>query len=207
MTDMADTFASVFGSDTWVWKDPRTCLTFPLWRRVLDPPVCVVLVLRAPGAVVSSVKRRDGIPTVYGTGLWHRYVRAAVRASSGLPVVCVRFADLVAAPADTVRRVVGDLAQLGVELGGDIATAAASVQAQLVHDPSSTGVVARLTATTVALLDTIPDSSEAFTPPTWSEPRWVRPTLFAYRAPWALRARHGHPLTPERGTTPARDRR
>ncbi len=99
MPDMADTFAGVFGSEPWVWKDPRTCLTFPLWRRVLGPSVRVVLVLRAPGAVVSSLKRRDGIPTLYGTGLWHHYVHAAVQSSQGLPLVCVHFDDLVASPA------------------------------------------------------------------------------------------------------------
>jgi len=200
MPDMADTFAGVFGSDPWVWKDPRTCLTFPLWRRVLGPSVCVVLVLRAPGAVVSSVKRRDGIPTVYGTGLWHRYVRAAVGASGGLPLVCVDFADLVASPDRTIGRVVADLGNLGVDLRGDVAGAAASVQGQLVHDEEPTALVRRLTARTVQVLRTIPPSSEAFRPPVWSEPRWVRPALFAYRVPWAWRARHGHPLTPVRST-------
>jgi len=204
--DMADTFAGVFSSDPWVWKDPRTCLTFPLWRRVLGPSVRVVLVLRDPGAVVSSLKRRDGIPTVYGTGLWHRYVRAAVRASRGLPVVCVHFAELVASPTDTIRRVVDDLGTLGVDLGGEVGPAAASVQEQLVHDEEPTALVRRLTASTVEALHSIPPFSASFDPPRWSEPRWVRPALFAYRAPWALRARHGHPLTPVRGA-PVQDGR
>jgi len=204
--DMADTFAGVFSSDPWVWKDPRTCLTFPLWRRVLGPSVRVVLVLRDPGAVVSSVKRRDGLPTVYGTGLWHRYVRVAVRASRGLPVVCVQFAELVASPTDTIRRVVEDLRTLGIDLAGEVGTAAASVQGQLVHDEEPTALVRRLTTSTVEVLRSIPSSSESFDPPLWPEPRWVRPALFAYRAPWALRARHGHPLTPERGA-PVQDGR
>ena len=37
LPDMAETFTGVYSSDPWVWKDPRTCLTLPLWRRVLDP--------------------------------------------------------------------------------------------------------------------------------------------------------------------------
>jgi hypothetical protein len=203
MPDLADTFAGVFRSEPWVWKDPRTCLTFPLWRRVLGSSVVVVLVLRAPGAVVSSVKRRDGIPTVYGTGLWHRYVRAAARSSEGLPLVCVRFDDLVASPTDTIGRMVGALASLGVDLGGDLSMAAASVQGQLVHDDEPTTLVRRLTESTVEVLASIPPTSESFRAPVWAEPRWVRPTLFAYRVPWALRARHGHPLTPARNGTPA----
>jgi len=121
-----------------------------------------------------------------------------VQSSQGLPLVCVPFDDLVASPAPTIGRVVTDLAALGVDLGGDVAAAAASVQGQLVHDEEPTAVVRRLTASTVEVLGTVPPSSENFRPPLWSEPRWVRPALFAYRAPWALRARHGHPLTPVR---------
>ncbi len=98
----------------WVWKDPRTCLTLPLWRRVIGPDAVAVIVLRDPGAVVASVRRRDGIPSLYSTGLWHHYVRAAVAASAGMPVVCLRFEDLAASPATTVRSLVEDLGALGV---------------------------------------------------------------------------------------------
>jgi hypothetical protein len=199
MPDMAETFSQVFAGVPWVWKDPRTCLTFPLWRRVLGPALCVVLVLRAPELVVASVRRRDGIPTVYGVGLWHRYLRAAVGASAGLGVVCVHFEALAADPSGTVERLVRDLGALGVDLGGDVEGAAASVQAELVHDDGApSALVRQLTASTVTILGALPSRSASFRPPCWREPAWVRPALFAYRAQWALRARHGHPLLPNR---------
>ncbi|HUY22823.1 MAG TPA: sulfotransferase [Acidimicrobiales bacterium] len=196
LPDLAETFAAVYTGGPWVWKDPRTCLTFPLWRRVLGDGARVVLVLRDPGAVVASVRRRDGIPAFYGVGLWQHYVRASVAASRGLPVVCLRFEDLVAAPAETVATLAGDLRALGVDLGGDPGVAARALEGQLVHGAAPTPTVRRLTASTLRVLQSLPRRSDDFQPPTWREPRWVRPVLLAYRGPWAVRARVGHPLRP-----------
>lgn len=192
LPDLSATFASVYGDRPWAWKDPRTCLTLPLWRRVLGGRVVVVLVQRDPRAVVASLRRRDGIPTLYGVGLWHRYTRAAVVGSTGLPVLNVPFERLVADPPAEVERLGADLCDLGVELRGDPAAAAESVRLELVHGPA--GAPARLTARVAATLEALPARSERFDPPRWREPRWVRPFLFAYRGTWMVRARTGHPL-------------
>ena len=55
-------------------------------------------------------------------------------------------------PTTTIGRVVADLAALGVDLGGDVSTAAASLQGQLVHDEEPTALVRRLTERTVEVL-------------------------------------------------------
>jgi hypothetical protein len=194
LPEMAETFGAVYEAGPWVWKDPRTCLTFPLWRRVLGPGVKVVLVFRDPAAVVASLKRRDGIPSLYATGLWHHYVRASVAAAAGLPVVCVQFEDLVSSPAGAVRALVEDLGALGLGLAGDPEVAAASLHDGLVHGEAPSALVDRLTASTQKVVRSLPRRSEDFRPPSWREPRWVRPLLVAYRGPWAVRARAGHPL-------------
>jgi hypothetical protein len=196
LPDLTDTFAAVYRSGPWVWKDPRTCLTLPLWRRVLGSEARVVIVFRDPGAVVASVKRRDGIPSLYSVGLWHHYVRAAVAASAGLPVVCLHFEDLVASPTATIATLAEDLRALGVDLHGDPGAAAASMRDDLVHGEAASPIVRRLTSSTVDLVRALPPRSEEFRPPSWREPRWVRPLIVAYRGPWVLRARTGHPLRP-----------
>jgi hypothetical protein len=61
-----------------VWKDPRVCLTLPYWRDLLGAPMVAVLVWRAPFAVASSLRRRDGMPLPVGLALWERYNRSAV---------------------------------------------------------------------------------------------------------------------------------
>jgi len=192
--DMTDSFHQVFARGPWVWKDPRTCLTLPLWRRVLGGRARVVLVGRDPGAVVASIHRRDGIPRVYAAGLWQHYVRAAVRGAAGMGVVCLRFEDLVREPERTIATLAHDLAALGVELPGDPGAAAHTLRADLVHDAAPPTVLRRLTARTAATLDALPRVSAVFDPPAWREPAWVRPLLVAYRGPWVVRARTGHPL-------------
>jgi hypothetical protein len=191
--ELADTFASVYRSCPWVWKDPRTCLTLPLWRRVLGDAPRIVYVRRDPAAVVHSVFRRDGVPRLYATGLWHRYVHAALQGAAGLGVVCVRFEDVVGDPATSVDLLADRLATLGVPLPGDRAAAAASIAG----DPPATRrapVVRRLTSEVDGVVGNLPAVATRFVPPRWREPSWVRPFLFAYRATWAARARHGHPL-------------
>lgn len=194
LPDMSSTFAAVFDRAPWVWKDPRTCLTLPLWRRVLGDAARVVLVGRDPAAVVTSIHRRDGIPRLYGAALWLHYVRAAVQGARGMPVVCVRFEDLVRDPGHTVAVLAEDLATVGVTLAGDPAAATAALRAELVHDPAAPGGLRRVTARTAAVVDALPRVSAAFDPPRWREPAWVRPFTVAYRGTWALRARTGHPL-------------
>jgi hypothetical protein len=194
LPELEDTFHGVYRSSPWVWKDPRTCLTLPLWRRVIGAETTVVLVSRDPGAVVTSVKRRDGIPALYTVGLWHHYVRAAVQGASGLPVVCLRFEDLVASPQDAVLALAEDLRALGLDLECDPGVAAASMRDELVHTEPTSPLVRRLTSSVVDQLRSLPRRSDAFAPPIWREPSWVRPLLVAYRGPWVVRARTGHPL-------------
>jgi len=46
------TFRVVYAGEHWVWKDPRTCLTLPFWRRVLpERPVAPTWITRPPPAL------------------------------------------------------------------------------------------------------------------------------------------------------------
>ncbi len=194
LPQMRDVFSMFASSKTWAFKDPRTCLTLPLWRRLLGDDACAVLVWRRPGDVVPSISRRDGIPSLYGIGLWHHYVRSAVAGAVGMPVVTLHFEDLLADPGVTIDRLVTDLGALGVHLDGDIPTAAASLQRHMAHHDHAHTMVDRLTRSTVRRLASLPALSQSFAPQLWREPLWVRPFLMAYRVPWVLRARAGHPL-------------
>jgi hypothetical protein len=97
---------------SWVVKDPRLCVLFPLWRAVLDRPLCV-LIHRDPLAVALSLRQRDGLPLLQGIALWELYNRRALAASHGLPRVVVSYRDLVRDPVATARRLHRDLARLG----------------------------------------------------------------------------------------------
>lgn len=48
--------------ESWVWKDPRLCLTAHYWREILgDSYAGAFIVLRTPSAISASLVVRDGI--------------------------------------------------------------------------------------------------------------------------------------------------
>ena len=97
----------------WVVKDPRLCLTFPLWRRVLETPICVIIE-RSPLSVARSLAARDAFPLALGLALWERHLRSALAASTGLPRLFVRYEDLIDRPRETAEWLRLELQALGV---------------------------------------------------------------------------------------------
>jgi len=97
----------------WVIKDPRMCLVLPLWRRVLEAPVCIH-VYRSPIEVAASLQTRNQIPIEVGLALWQKYVLSAHLASAGLPSVTVVHRELMKTPAEALRRLKEQLEGKGV---------------------------------------------------------------------------------------------
>jgi len=171
---MRATFDDVYPGERWLWKDPRICLTLPLWRQVLND-FCVVFVVRDADPVMRSLHRREGFPLFYCYALWDDYNRRAVAASSGLPVVRVDFDSMLEDPLHQVGLLSEGLSFVGVQLNDGIDTAAASLHRPTGLDRSaSLGPGQRLAAT----LKSGPNVSQIFRPPPLpGQPWWVRPAL------------------------------
>lgn len=108
----------IFQMDThrpWVLKDPRLCLTLPVWRPLMEVPVCV-LPHRSPLEIARSLQARNGLSLTHGIALWERYSLGALAASAGLPRFVVSYARLIEDP----EAVVGELYQslCAAEVGG-----------------------------------------------------------------------------------------
>jgi hypothetical protein len=173
---MRATFDDVYRGERWLWKDPRICLTLPLWRQVLDD-FCVVFVVREADPVTRSLHRREGFPIVYCYALWEEYNRRAVAASSGLPVVTVDFDAMLDDPLHQVKLLSEGLSCIGVQLNGQIDTAAGSVHRPARLDPPTGSARGQRLA---AALKGGPVVSQVFRPPALpGQPWWVRPTLRA----------------------------
>ena len=70
------------------WKDPRTCITFPLWYALVHPEKIKVIYVNRPAAeIAKSLYKRNGIPMQAGLGLADRYHRAAWANITGRPGV------------------------------------------------------------------------------------------------------------------------
>jgi hypothetical protein len=109
------TFRQVYGrADEWVWKDPRTVLLLPFWRRALRFDPIVVGIFRNPLEVADSLSARDGIPKRLALGLWEKYNRALLANARGLPAYVTSYEDLLDRPVAVARDVGRFLENRGV---------------------------------------------------------------------------------------------
>jgi hypothetical protein len=102
---------------TAVWKDPRTVVTFPLWRPMLKR--CMILAAyRHPLSVARSLQRRDGFDLERGLELWRNYNARLVSIASHEK--SVYWLDFDGGPEHTAR-VLGQLASdAGLKFGPDV---------------------------------------------------------------------------------------
>ncbi len=96
--EAAELFRTVFPTDQWVWKDPRTSITFSFWARCVEARPVVVVVYRNPLEVAASLGVRDLFGKAHSLALWERYVRRCFQASAGLPTLVTAYAELLADP-------------------------------------------------------------------------------------------------------------
>ena len=61
--------------EPWFIKDPRICLVFEEWSRILLLKAPVIFIVRDPHDVASSLKQRDSIAQREALALWYRYNR------------------------------------------------------------------------------------------------------------------------------------
>jgi hypothetical protein len=59
-------------SQIWGFKDPRTCLTLPFWKKII-PDMLYVIPVRDAFEVAASLKKRDGSSEVRGLYFWAYY--------------------------------------------------------------------------------------------------------------------------------------
>jgi hypothetical protein len=109
-------FGEVFPRTPWVWKDPRNCITLRFWIEVLEMRPVVVLAHRNPLEVAQSLHVRDGASIARSLALWERHMHGALTLAAGLPTLVLRYADLVARPADEYRRIGDFVAAQGIDL-------------------------------------------------------------------------------------------
>jgi hypothetical protein len=114
-----------------VLKDPRLCLTMPLWRPLLSNPVCLIVV-RHPVDAALSLMVRDAIPLAVGLALWERYLRDALAATVGLPRLTVMYDMAVDRPGEFAIQVADELRVLGVQ-GLDPSLASGWIEEELRH--------------------------------------------------------------------------
>lgn len=77
-------------------KDPRFCLTWPVWGDHVEIEACVVCV-RHPFEVADSLRRRQSIPLKLGLRFWRYHIRA-LQERTPPRLVVVELASLIRKP-------------------------------------------------------------------------------------------------------------
>jgi hypothetical protein len=93
------------GTRLWGWKDPRTMLTLPFWRKLV-PDAKYVFCVRNPADVISSFQRRpEPNLTVEQWGdLWTEYNVRALSEIRDKPRLLVFYEDLFQNGREVIRR-------------------------------------------------------------------------------------------------------
>lgn len=80
----------------WGFKDPRTCLTLPVWKKVLPADTRFVFVYRHPVEVAKSLQARGNVQTIEdGLKIWGTYNLRAYVELQGTDVVFVHYNELL----------------------------------------------------------------------------------------------------------------
>lgn len=96
----------------WVLKDPRLCLTLPLWNELLEAPIAITP-LRDPREIAASLQARDGLPMALGLALAEAHWVALLAATQSMPRAAVSYSALMQQPQTTVESLHGQLVAMG----------------------------------------------------------------------------------------------
>lgn len=124
-------FAATYPEEGWVWKDPRACLTLPLWLQAWDSTPVAVMAFRHPLAVAKSLAARNGFSRRHGLALWEIYNAQALWHLREVPATVHRYERALDDPAGFVDELSEALAQQGVALNGTPADAAGALKPSL----------------------------------------------------------------------------
>jgi len=111
----------------WALKEPRLCRLAPLWIEVLEEEgvdVRVIVPIRHPDEVASSLARRNGIIAERSDLLWIQHVLEAEASTRAKPRVMTHFDELMADWRALALRIA---AEVGVEWPNDIESAGAEI--------------------------------------------------------------------------------
>jgi len=115
-------------------KDPRLCVLLPGWLPWLESGclrVEMMLTLRHPLEVASSLEKAQNLPSQEGLRLWLHHVLAAERISRGWPRLLLRFDELIGDPDASLQRCLQLLARPSE--GADLNRAAADFVLPQLH--------------------------------------------------------------------------
>lgn len=162
-TTAADIVLNMDAHRPWFIKEPRCCVLFPIWREVLEAPICIHIG-RNPLEVAHSLKARNHLPIQTGLALWEFYTTRALEVSAGLPQLFTSYEELLRDPAASVgrlHRALGDIGVPGLRLPPETELSSFIDPKMHKQRQSSEALRATATASQLALYDLLTNASGA----------------------------------------------
>jgi hypothetical protein len=189
-----------FGSQPFVWKDPRNCLLLPFWQAI-TPPDAAVFVYRNPLEVAGSIRARNHFPLTHGLALWERYVRAAAANLEGIPTLVTGFDRVLGDTEAWCRELVDFLTTTGLPVdSGSLEAAVHSLDSGLRHQrptPLPDDGIHASQRDVLSVLDGLQGTHLPWSAPDLGdEPDWVEDVLAMRRQYLTLRQQHQPSMSP-----------
>ncbi len=155
----------------WGIKHPHLCRLFPIYERAITQAghkPHVIHICRDPWVVASSQHRKNGLARAHALLLWLDYLISAERHARHLPRSWLTYQDLLANPAEQIRRIEQDLGlALSNRVPNGLSEARAFLTGQLNRsEPASQATLFKpLQALTLRVWEAV--QARDFAPATW----------------------------------------
>lgn len=120
-------------SPCWGWKDPRNSLTLSFWQRLI-PGMRIVIIVRNPLEVASSLMVRNGFSQAFGLNLWRIYNERLINSMTSRCAVITHYDAFFVNPVAELRRI---LRLLRLPSSGAVDAAATIVASNRRHHNST----------------------------------------------------------------------
>lgn len=90
----------------WGWKDPRTCLTLPFWKKIISQDINFVIILRNPFQIVGSLKKRNNKKESETLHMWSFYTNSVINNTINENRCFINFDNIFSNWPDEINKVI-----------------------------------------------------------------------------------------------------
>jgi hypothetical protein len=94
-------------SNGYVLKEPRVCLTYPIWEEAFhDSESVIVFIHRNPIEIALSLEKRNNYDQSFSLNLWYRYIISALNYINNKKVLFISYDELSSNPKFVSKKLV-----------------------------------------------------------------------------------------------------
>ncbi|MDC0612257.1 sulfotransferase, partial [Vibrio sp.] len=101
----------------YVLKEPRVCLTYPIWEEAFDGNESVIVFIhRNPIEIALSLEKRNNYEQSFSLNLWYRYIISALNCVKNKRVLFISYDELSSNPTFVSQKLVQYLNEINIDI-------------------------------------------------------------------------------------------